>query len=520
MATPDFIHLEGWDKYGAPKTNLTDARNTPLWTDEWQFTITGSGIYLDNPTNGVVPGHASLQLRSANAGGSSSRIQKSLPNNYARVVGGFTALMVDSFSQCGMLFMDAGTTQLTLLLNNSTGHIEVRRGDWGTLIATSTDTYAVNTPHCIEYDITFHASAGIVKVWLDGTLTSINLTGQNTISSGNNYINRYGPGTISASGQHNCRYDHMYHWFYLASGGTETPCLDNPVIETAQGSGDSATTWTVGAHSFPTPYFYYGINGFTLTLAANVYLRRVQADQSGSISNVTIGYVNTTSPTANYKAVIYSDNAGVPNTLLATGTQVTGAVSGSNLVLPVALAGVTAGTYYWVGFISDTNINYACNDEAGTSYSKANTYTSGPPSPAGTGFTTNSNNINMSVTMTGVTARYPQIDNWRPLLDQSYNMSGTIGQRDLYSFPPLSSTPAAIHGVSVKANVGRSDSGTRQVKLPVKSGPTLSYGYNLGITPAIAWSCEGNSWFVDPNTSAAWTAANLNAALFGVEVTA
>lgn len=522
MALPDYVFTEGWDKYGPANTNLSDAYNTSLWADEWR-TITGGDTHLIQvPLSGTVIGHGSYRQKASNSGNSPAQDLKSLPANYARVVGGFTFKALDAFSQLGLTFTDVanGINQLTIQLNMSSGHIEIRRG-WrgGTLMATSLESWSVGTVHCIEYDITFHASAGIVKIWMDGLPTSISLTGQNTISNANPYFNGIDLGTIN-SNNHAAQWDHFYLWAFTASGGSETPCLDNPIIETSSASGDDAVAWTINGHAFLSPNYYWGPFLSGIAPGGNiVYLVRCQADAAGTISMVNIMRPTTTSAIAKFKACIYADSSGSPAALLATGTEVVGCTANTPIPLPITLAGVTAGTFYWVGWITDTGITYIGNDDGGICWRKANTYTSGPPSPAGAGYTTNSTNVGLMIQMTGVTAHYLQESNQPSPQDRGYNVSGTLNQKDLYTFPPLSNTPLAIHGVSIKGNVARSDSGIRGIKFQCKSGAATSYGYSGTVSPPTSWGMEGSVYMVDPNTSAAWTAANLAAAKFGIEIT-
>jgi hypothetical protein len=522
MALPDYVFTEGWDKYGPVNTSIWDTYNVALTVDEWRSIGGGDTHYIEVPLSGTVTGHGSYRQKASNSGNSPAQDLKSLPANYARVVGGFTFKAVDSFSQNGLTFVDvaAGVNQLTIQLNMSSGHIEIRRG-WrgGTLMATSLESWSVNTVHVLEYDITFHASAGIVKIWLDGVATSINLTGQNTISNANPYFNGIDLGTIN-SNNHAAQWDHFYLWAFTASGGSETPCLDNPIIETASASGDNAVAWTINGHAFLSPNYYWGRFLSSISPGGNiVYLVKCVADAAGTISAVNIMRPNTTSAIAKHKAVIYADSSGSPAALLATGTEVVGVTAQTPLTLPITLAGVTAGQTLWVGWITDTSINYVGNDDGGICWRKANTYTSGPPSPADSGFTTNSTNVGLMIQMTGVTTHWTQESNQPSPQNNGYNVSGTVGQQDIYTFPPLVNTPTAIHSVSVKGNVAKSDSGLRTIKFLCKSGAVVNYGQNINIAPPTSWGMEGSFWSVDPNTSAAWAAAALNAAKFGLEIT-
>ena len=112
---------------------------------------------------------------------------------------------------------------------------------------------------------------------------------------------------------------------------------------------------------------------------------------SGSLSKLTvyaIPGINSPSPQA-LKAVIYSDSAGSPDALVATGSEVTyrGSTNGSGwfdlpFSAPVALA---PGTY-WLGFITGTTtegMGYAYDSVANSRAYDTNTFAGGPSNPFG-----------------------------------------------------------------------------------------------------------------------------------------
>jgi hypothetical protein len=523
MANPDYEFIEGGDKYGPPGTDF-QYMPTSIWADEWTNIYIGgfgSTARIAAPINGVIPGHGSIQLLDSNSGNNQSGMIKNLPGNYARTIGGLTLKVTDGYSVPYIQFRDGNSIHITLAFDWSVGRIKVYRGNFVTLLATTTQILGAATAHVVEWDITFNAASGIVKIWIDGLLSSINITGQNTVVTANNYCNDF----VITSGQangHQFNFDHLYTWWWLAAGGSELPCLTNPIIETASPNSDGAAiNWTINDHAFLTPAYYFGSAATGNSPGSNIiYLRRMVPDQNGDITGVTISKVNTTSASVKNKALIYSDVGGNPSALLGTGTEVIGTNNGNPLYLPISVIGVTAGLPYWVGFITDTNINYGCNDDGGISYVKGNTYTAGPPSPAGTGYTTNSPNMNFIISMTGVTAHYAEQNAPSSILkDLSYSFSSTIGQRELVAFPALVTTPQTIHSVAIKAMQSRSDSGVRATKILCKSGASISYGSNGDTAPSLTWALEASNFKIDPATGVPWTAAGLAAANFGVEVT-
>jgi len=102
--------------------------------------------------------------------------------------------------------------------------------------------------------------------------------------------------------------------------------------------------------------------------------------------------------------------------------------------------------------------------------------------------------------------------------DTDYNSSSTVGQKDTYAFGDITHTPVAIFGVQVCMTARKDDAGARSIASVTRSG-----GSDFdGTTQALA---TGYTQYLqvletDPNTAAAWTKTNLNAAEFGAKVAA
>src|ERR1035437_10374146 len=88
------------------------------------------------------------------------------------------------------------------------------------------------------------------------------------------------------------------------------------------------------------------------------------------------------STTAKFAAVLYSDNAGAPGTLLSFGTIITGCVTGVPIISQFAQPpGLLNATKYWIGFMTDTAVGVQLADDtsSGGGLQQANTWTNGPP---------------------------------------------------------------------------------------------------------------------------------------------
>jgi hypothetical protein len=101
--------------------------------------------------------------------------------------------------------------------------------------------------------------------------------------------------------------------------------------------------------------------------------------------------------------------------------------------------------------------------------------------------------------------------------DTTYITEGTVGERSLFSHGTVAATGAnPVRFVSHQA-LTRND-GSNNVALVCVSGATTSVGATVTLSTAYRWVQRNLE--TDPNTAAAWSLANINAAEFGVDCTA
>lgn len=505
----DHQFIDGFDKYGPIGyvdivTLIDDGEWTSL-TGQYSLSVVAS----------LLGSGTALQVGSS-GGASNIVLIKTLPANYARVVGGLHIRPDDLAKHKGMQFRDGASDQFWLGIEAATGRIQTRRGGPSSaIIATSTESIGVGAIACLEWDITFHNTTGIIKVWINGVLTSLNLTAQDTCATANNYYNGFGFADLAASGISSNTVDHLYLWNFLAAGGAETPALTNPTIESQFGSGDDTVAWTKNAGVLGT------VSRTTTTTnapaAGSLVLRPFTPPANCTINSVSF-LPQATLSTAKYKAVIYSNSAGAPNALLSSGTEIVGTTAGTfatgNLVTPQALIG---GTQYWIGFINDSSVVLGLTDTLLVGYRATNTYASGAPATA-PAMTSGQASWMLYGNLTGLAANWPQVDENPPLGDKSYNSSATVSQEDLFSFPALASTPTTIYTVAVKANVARTDAGARTINLRTKSGATTGNGSTPGISPPVSYGWVSSHFDLNPDTGLAWTAAGVNGAKHGIQI--
>lgn len=514
MSAWDAEFVDGWSKYGPAGTVLSPSGLlNPSMAGDWTgYDVSNGNLSVVAPLMGA--GLAAF-LVGTNAIGGDAGPWKTLPVNYARCTGTrtFSANLVAG-AQCGFQFRDITTPQLTLTIEGN-GAIGFRRGGvTGTLVATG-GSVASGSVNNLAWDITFHGSAGIVKVWLNGVLISaLNLTGQNTAPSGNAYINGI---KFSLANLCSMTWQDQYDRFYISSGGTDAPPLTSPTVQTQFPSSDATADFTATAGVLGP---VYSVTAVTNAPGANeLALRKYTPVVNATINSIGI-VPEASNGMAKFKGVIYADSTGVPGSLLSSGTEVTGTVAGTALVLPlVTPQSLTAGTPVWIGYITDTSVVLAQQDNTTVAgFKAANTYASGAPGSAPS-MTGSQPSWELWGNCTAMAHNWPQVSTNPPVGDLSYNSDTSVSDFDLFGFPALSGAPVNIYTVAVKGFLRKSDSGARTVNLQTKSGATTSNGSTPGIAPGTSYVWEASYFDVDPNTSAAWAnAAAVNAATSGYEI--
>ncbi len=116
------------------------------------------------------------------------------------------------------------------------------------------------------------------------------------------------------------------------------------------------------------------------------------------------------------------------------------------------------------------------------------------------------------------TTHYALVDEAAPNITD-YNDGANVGDRDSYGFAALPAlTSQVVYGVQVNALTWKDDAGARSAGTMVRSGTTNADGASvaLGTTPVYL----SQVYETNPNGGGAWTESAINAAEFGVKVTA
>jgi hypothetical protein len=440
---------------------------------------------------------------------------RNLPANDSRIILGFAFQSV-LIGNCGVRFNDNGTVQCALWVDSG-GHINFGHGDvGGTAQYTSTQTIPANSWHYIEIDLTINSTTGAFQIWLDGASIT-NQSAQNTRGgSTNNYVNQIALVTVTGSGA--AAFDDMY--CFDTTGAANNAQRGDSTVDLLVATADSAVAFAKTASVIG--------NYRQATLSNNapgankLVLEKVTPAVGVTLNSIGILPV-ATSATAKFKGVVYADSSGSPGTLLSSGTEAIGCTNGTNLSLALTTPqALTAGTAYWIGYITDTSIAIQQSDNiSATGVSANNTYTSGAPGTA-PAVTTGQPLWAIWGNCTGAASNYAQVINAPGPVSQgadlAYNSSSTVGQEDLFTMSALPVTPQSIATVVVTVLAQKSDSGARTLSTNLKSGSTDSA--SAAITIGTSMQFYSVNYDTDPATGAAWTASGVNAMKTGYSVAA
>lgn len=103
-----------------------------------------------------------------------------------------------------------------------------------------------------------------------------------------------------------------------------------------------------------------------------------------------------------------------------------------------------------------------------------------------------------------------------PYNGATYNASPTSGQRDMYGLSDLAASTTTVYGLQSVAHMQKSDAGTANAKVALKSGGSLYYDTTQSLSTSAVGYVQMRE--VDPATATAWTVATANALEAGMEV--
>ena len=500
------IFTEGFDR-----TYLGSELTNGLWTTPSGSTMSwASGRFgIGAASNCVMTNYLNMPTRT-------------LPANVGEFYVGFAVLASATVLEVDIY--DSGTSQLRLIQRGST--LEVNHSVTTVLVTSAANTIPTSGWFYLEIGAKIHPSTGWVTVKVNG-VTIATVSNVNTTTSSNNYVNSIG---------FNAVVDDMYFCDATTGAGAHP---NNTFL------GDKRVATIFPSSIISTQFTHNPVDvsaGYLIEVEAWIYANKVNlcspldnglrlAPVYEQVSNATdchygsspkmaaSGYITSMTfrfrdyPSAKIRPVICPWDAvnQVPLGAYIYGNETVGLTAGNNtLTFPTNSAPVTKDVIYLFGFITDTTvIAYASDYSAG--FTGVGTYASLPSTyVAGASAQTPCCAYTYSVDSMGAVSESGMNG------DASYNSSSTATDTDLFGIASGLAAGSVIYGVTIKGEYALDGAGARNVINVAKSSTTTA----LGVAQALNTSYKTieDIFVTDPNTSAAWTIANLNALQIGYKV--
>ena len=419
-----------------------------------------------------------------------------------------------SGSTLGAYFqLDDGTTaQCSVVMRTDGTLLLTSGGPSGAVLASWSNAMTLaSTWYAFEVEVVVSNTNGGMNVRRNGSPTNdFSMGGLDTTLTANSYANRLVFSTQSAG------------TFYVddviwRSDPTDVPWVGDVRCYTRYPNSDVSTQFT--RTTTPTNVVITGpVLGSTYN--ANVaYYARFVPTISGVATGATVNFSSSGGGSAgNVKLALFSAGSnGVIGTLLATTSEIvnpTAAIITAPFPSPVR---VEKGQTYWIGINQSASATYYIANYGSTVILSGSTYASWPVSSPG-GTVTSNNVPTMTVVVTpGLNADV--VDDTLQDATTTYVYSSTNGHVDFYGIDAISNIPVSILAVTTRGYFTKSDAGTRNATVQLKSGGTTLQGATTTFVPG-TWTWVGRVDQVDPATGAAWTAAGVNTVNIGPIVTA
>jgi hypothetical protein len=407
-------------------------------------------------------------------------------------------------AQCSIFFRSDGAILLTSGAAN------------GTTLATYTGAItAQNTWYAFEMEVVINNTTGSFTVRKNGnTSNDFTIGSLNTrAGSTNNYANRIAIGTNWNAG-------HNIDDLLWRSDASSVPWVGDVRCYTRMPASDASIHWSRAGNSPVTPF---GNSNFRGLSAGTAYYTPFVAACDGQISTVNLTF--NSGYTGNLKGAIFAasgpfiqgGSGGVPTTVLSPTATVSNPATGTVALTFSPPVTVTKGTTYFVGIDSDTSSGSttAGNNSPSCGYSAGLAYASFPAAnPTGLGGWPT-----MCITaIIAFTANYQAVSENQQDGATSYVYDNNVGDADLYGISSISGTPSSIVAVTTRGYFEKSDAGTRNAAVQIKSGTTTVNSGSAALNTTWGWMYRTDT--TDPNTGSAWTATAVNSAQIGPIVTA
>lgn len=497
-----YIFGDGFDLYSATAdagANYWDGSNG---TTGWGIT---TGRFTGSQAAGILTtSGASMLVKSSGVNDAVHKFVVAVIQTLALsgTVNGICLQLLDgTTAQCTVTFRSDGAITLTSGASN------------GTVLATYTGAFSQNVWTAFEIEVTINNSTGSINIRKNGSgsndfsATSLNTRG----GTSNNYANKLQVITGSSSGTFFTANTQKIDDLLWRSDASSLAWVGDVRCYTRLPASDVSTQFSksTGSTATTTPI----VTSSTLnTSATRTHYSAFTAQFDGTIGSI-ICPLNT-GYTGNMKCTLFASSGTAPTTVLGSATPIVNPVTGNNTFTFGTPVSVTRGTQYYVGFACDSASGIfaagSASGNLGQFFDVA--YSSFPTaSPA----TTTSQAPVIFSYVTTLAGNFALVDESQQDSATSYVQDATVSDTDWYSIGALSSTPASTVAVTTRGFCQKTDAGSRVGAVQLKSsGSTVQASGALNTSWAWLWRTDT----VDPATSAAWTAAAVNAAQIGPTV--
>lgn len=403
------------------------------------------------------------------------------------ILGLYFQLSDGATNQCCVVFRSDGV----ILLTSATPA--------GTVLATySGAVTAANTWTAFEFEVIISPTAGRFRARKNGNTSDDFDSGAtlNTRPGANSYANKFSAGintTLNA-----IQIDDLL-W---RSDAASVPFVGDIRCYTRMPASDVSAQFARAPS--PSVVSQTATQATTTSRAANAgMMSAFTASYTGTIASGTVQI--TTGGTGNMKAAIYDATR---TTVLATSNAVVNPVTGANAITFGTPLTVTKGTVYHLAVDQDTTIVY--NTTGLSQWSFTTTYASFPAaSPALTG----SQNGPVFTVNIVPSSSFELVNEAQQDGATSYVYDSVVGHSDLYGIAALAVTPASVVAVTTRGFIQKSDAGTRNGAIQLKSGSTTVQSTSTALSTSFGWLWRTDA--TDPATGSAWTPVGASNALIG-----
>jgi hypothetical protein len=214
-------------------------------------------------------------------------------------------------------------------------------------------------------------------------------------------------------------------------------------------------------------------------------------------------------------AIFDNSNGGNPGIALGSATTLVAPPIGvATMVFPTPVS-VTKGQTYYFGIAVSAGVSYNVSTSTSlANFSSVSNYASFPvnnPSSLTGGITSP---VSAFVITISPALNAAFVGEFQEDAGNSYVTDNTIGHSDLYNIAAIGSTPNSTVAVTTRAFVQKTDAGSRSASVQLKSGSTVVQSANPSLSTN-TWTWLYRTDTVDPNTTLAWSAANVALAQIG-----